>query len=274
MELNSKIVKCDVLHTRYSPKLHKFRYPHMMFLFDLDELEVLEKKLKLFSHNGDRLYNFQDRDFLDEGAQPLKSRVYKLLRENNFEEIPTQILVLTNPRILGYVFNPISIYFCIRKNDEPMAVICEVCNTFFERKAYFIDTSNLQPGTLIEHEQTKNFYISPFCKPDDVLKFRIEMPSENFEVSATTFRNGEKIMEAKMKGTSIELSNENLRKCAVRYPFGTMVAIARIHYQAMLLYLKKIPFFAKEEFPEQQTDLWRPHNSLRRTNSNEIINEK
>jgi uncharacterized protein len=272
LELNSKIVICDVLHTRFSPKLHKFRYPHMMFLLDLDELEILEKKIKQFSHNGAAMYNFNDRDHLDEGAQPLKDRVHRLLRDNNFEEMPTQILLLTNPRILGYVFNPISIYFCIRKNDEPMAVICEVCNTFFERKAYVIKTSGYKTGDLIEHEQVKNFYISPFCKPDD--KFKIQMPSEKFEASATTFRDGEEIMRAQMSATSIPLTNETLIQSALRYPLSTMVAISRIHYQAMLLYLKKIPFLAKEDFPEKQTNLWRPYNHLRRTSSNEILNEK
>ncbi len=274
MELNSKIVTCDVRHTRYSPKLHKFRYPHMMFLLDLDELDLVQNNIKMFSHNGDAPYNFRDSDHLDEGTQPLKTRVCRLLREHGFDEMPTQILLLCNPRIMGYVFNPISIYFCIRKNDEPMAIICEVCNTFFERKAFVIDTSKFAPGEPIVHEQVKNFYISPFCRPDDILRFELQMPSETFQASATTFRGGEKIMYAGMTGTSIPLTNENLSRCALRYPLSTMAAISRIHYQAMLLYLKKIPFFTKEEFPDKQTNLWRPYTNPRRMNSNEILNEK
>lgn len=274
MELNSKIVKCDVRHTRFSPKLHKFRYPHMMFLLDIDELDLVEKKIKMFSHNGDALYNFRDSDHLDEGVQPLMARVHKLLRDNGFEEMPTQILLLCNPRIMGYVFNPISIYFCIRKNDEPMAIICEVCNTFFERKAYVIPTSQYQPGEPIVQEAVKNFYISPFCRPDDSIKFELEMPSEKFEATATTYRDGEKILYAGMTCTPVPLTNENLTKCALQYPLSTMAAISRIHYQAVLLYLKKIPFFEKDEHPDKQTDLWRPCSNPRRMNSNEFLNEK
>lgn len=263
MELASKIVRGHVFHKRLIPKVHQFKYPHLTFLLDIDELDKLSSSLKLFSHNGFGFYDFRDQDHLESGSLGIRQKVRELLVLEGINTQAASIKILASPRVLGYVFNPLSVYYCFDSSKTPFAVILEICNTFMERKAYVIDLKEMPTHGTIHHTVVKNFYISPYCKVDDQLVFELEIPEKKVSVRATTIRGEDVVIYSTLTGSLGELSDWHLIKCIFSYPLSTVYVIGRIHYHALLLFLKRVPFFSKQEKVDRQTGVMRPHSSLK-----------
>lgn len=262
MELKSRIYKCQVYHKRLLPKVHQFTYSHLMFFLDLDELPMIDRGLKLFSHNGSSIYNFRDIDHLDEDSQALKDRVVQLFSAAACGVIPEKVFLLANPRVFGYVFNPISVYYMFDRDDTMLGVVVEICNTFMERKAYVIPLSPEAEKSVVSKKMVKNFYISPYCKLDDQLDFRINNPTEKLRLAVNTVNGGATIIETTLSGSPCKLDDHNLLKYSFRYPLVNVLTMARIHWQALKLFLRGVPFAYKEDNPELQTNLYRAHKSI------------
>ncbi len=285
MELRSCLYRCRVAHQRHVPKKHSFVYPHLSFLLDLDEIEILSRRLFLFSRNKISFYSFCDDDHLDDSGLDLKTKLREVLAQNGIEQELGRVLLLANPRVLGYVFNPLSVYYCYRdseRGDELLAVVMEVCNTFKERKAYVIEAapeafageSGLTKDRRLESRQTKNFYVSPFCKVNDEFYFQVGLPEESLSLEVTTMRGDTKVIWSGLTGNRLELDNLSLILHSLLFPFITLAVISRIHLQALLLWLKNIPFQRKEELSELQTRLFRPHKSIDRAETGSRVLER
>ncbi len=245
--MKSALYQMNIEHHRLTPKKHSFSFRQYMFLFDLSELDALDQRLSLFSHNKMNLFDFKDTDYLDGGAQSALAKLRQFLANENFLAPIEKIFLLTNPRHLGYVFNPLSIYFCYDKGGNLKAVVPEICNTFMERKAYLIE-HNKSNSTASATFQ-KQFYISPFNKLNDELKFEIDLSSTALNLQVTTIRDGEPILVATAQGKSLELSDANLLKCMFKYPLHNFFVTLGIHFHALLLWLKRVPYENKVRDP-------------------------
>ncbi len=255
--MNSCLYECTVMHRRLSPKHHEFVYRIFLFALDLEELPQLASRVPIFSHNNPGLYNFRDDDHFQITAGSARENAEAFLASHGIAEKPGRILLLTNARFLGYTFNPISIWFCYRADGSPFAAIAEVGNTFKELKPFLVP---FQDGTF--HLRTpKHFYVSPFSDLDLEFNFRFEPPGGRLGVYIDDYQGADKTLITSLTGKRAELTTANLVVFTIKYPFITLKTIGLIHWQALLLWLKRLPFHRKEARIDLQQNVFRPHES-------------
>jgi DUF1365 family protein len=235
-----------------------------MFYIDLDEIGTLKKKLFLFSHNKFNFFSFRDSEHLQfpidnpDKTKSTKEHIIDYLRQNNFNYTNEKIMLLTNLNILGYNFNPVSFYYIFNKNNEVECAIAEVSNTFREMKPFFMG-KELFKDAKFHLNTTKYFYVSPFIDHDTNFDFNLFVPDEKLNIRIDDYKNGERFFISTLTGTKKPLSNRNLAWYSFRFPFLTLRIIGLIHWNALLLWLKKIPFHKKGAFPELQKDVHRKY---------------
>ncbi len=253
---------CRIMHARLHPKKNKFVHGTFMFYLDLDELENNSKKLKLFGYGRKGLYSIHDDDYLPGYTGSLKERARKYLATQGVDLGSGKIMLLSNLRIFGYVFNPVSFYFCFDTSGAAQVVIAEVGNTFLEHKPYLIHKS--QDGSF-KSRQSKEFYVSPFSNLDFEFSFNIEQPQSELKVCIDEFDGEQPIICTSLSGKQIELSDSNLIKLTFKYPLVTLRVITLIHFHALILFLKGLPFRQKEDDLEKQRGVLNPRLSRSKT---------
>lgn len=257
--MNSCLYECQVFHRRFLPKPHEFLYRVFLFALDLDELPELCRKVSLLRHNRPGLYNFRDDDHFQIVPGDARANAEAFLAQNGIVEKPARILLLTNARVLGYVFNPISIWFCYRADGSPLAAIAEVGNTFGELKPFLVP---VKEGAF--HLRTiKHYYVSPFSDLDLEFDFRFALPGEKLSVYIDDYQGSEKTFISTLTGQRTELTTGKLAAFTLKYPLITLRVIFLIHWHALLLWMKKVPFHRKEANTQLQKDVLRPHSSLK-----------
>jgi DUF1365 family protein len=272
------------MHARFSPRQHRFLYRIFMFALDLDELDALSRRLTLFSVNRPNLYSFRERDFLPTGealhngapdeekagsaappSRNLKARVTAFLAERGVDLAGGRVLLVTLPRVLGYLFNPVSFYFCYDRTGAPVAALAEVTNTFKEMKPYFLGPTTRATAGAFELRTPKHFYVSPFADVDVAFDFKLRPPGENLAIQIDDFIGAARTLTSTLTGPRRELTGPRLAWYALKYPLITLKIIALIHWHALLLWLKHVPWFAKAARPADQRALYRPHPSIAHT---------
>jgi DUF1365 family protein len=269
------------MHARFLPKPHRFVYRIFMIAVDLDELPALDRKLHLFSFNRPNLYSFREADFLptteflhnNSGDSPqtspatkpasLKARVLAYLAARGVDLGPGgRIELVTLPRILGYLFNPVSFYFCYDRTGTCVASIAEVTNTFHEMKPFFLGPQTRGDSSAFHLRTPKNFYVSPYSDVDVDFDFNLRVPADKLSVQIDDYVGGNRTLTSSLAGPARPLTDATLAWFLFKYPLLTLRVITLIHWHALLLHLKKIPWFAKAARATDQRDLYRPHASL------------
>lgn len=262
--MNSCLYKATVMHNRVEPKKHRFHYNVFMFYLDLDELETLQKRLLLFSLNKFNVFCFRNREHLQLPAEnpdtkkSVKQQIIDYLEQNGFSFVDHRIMLLTNLNILGYNFNPVSFYFILNKNNEAECAIAEVSNTFGEMKPYFLGKQELK-GQTFEMNATKYFYVSPFIDHDASFQFKLTVPSEKLNIRIDDVKEGRRFFISTLTGTRKALTNTRMVIYSLRFPFLTLRIIFLIHWNALLLWLKKLPYHKKSESQDLQRDVYRKY---------------
>lgn len=232
----------EVTHRRFSPKKHMLQYRIFSLFIDLDRMEELGKMSWLLSINKFNFISFYEKDHGDRfhgRSNGLKKFIIgEITSRFPFLEIK-HVFLLAMPRVLGYVFNPLSIYFCYDDNRLLKAVLYEVTNTFGQRHNYIFETSASNDGKYF-HECSKMFYVSPFLGMDLDYKFNITVPDKSFSLAIQSCRGSEIVMNAAQVMTFAELSNKNLVLALVSFPLMTIKVIAGIHFEALKLWLKGV----------------------------------
>jgi len=283
------------MHHRFAPKAHRFDYRIFLFALDLDELPALHRRLRLFSVDRPNLYSLRDADFFpsheplhntssDVRTEPgrprpldpprttstarpavaphlgLKSRVLASLAERGYDTTGARVLLVTLPRVAGYLFNPVSFYFCFDRTGAPLTAIAEVTNTFREIKSYHVHEP---AGEAAFHLRTpKHFYVSPFSDVDVEFDFTLRVPGERLAVQIDDYTAGQRTLVSTLHGPRTALTDGRLVWLTLKYPLITLRVIALIHWHALRLWLKRLPWFAKAARAADQRDLHRPHASL------------
>jgi DUF1365 family protein len=260
--MNSCLYEADVMHHRFRPKSHHFNYKVFMFYLNLDQLPTLNQQHPLIGINHFNLYSFYERDYLpDETRLPLKSRLSNYLQSKDITLGNGTVMLLSNLRVLGYVFNPVSFYFCFNNTKKPLCVVAEVGNTFYEKKLFLVPLKSSGEFDFRSVEE-KLFYVSPFSQLDLAFDFRLNIPATQLNLFINSTRANQPVLASSVRGKVLPLNLKTLLIITLKYPLMTWKIIMLIHFHALLLWLKKIPFFSKESSPEKQKAVLNPHASL------------
>jgi DUF1365 family protein len=277
------------MHARFAPRAHRFAYRIFLFAIDLDELETLGRRLRLFSVGRRNLYSFRENDFLPthepvcNGAagapipsrMGLKARVVAHLAGQGVDLTGGRVLLVALPRVLGYLFNPVAFYFCYDRHGTPVAALSEVTNTFKEMKPYTLgpesrvrktedrgQATEAAPGATFYRRVPKHFYVSPFSDVDVAFDFTLRSPGRRLSVQIDDYAGSERLLTSTLSGARRPLTDACLAWFTLKYPCITLKVIGLIHWHAFRLWLKNVPWFAKAARAADQRDLYRPHTSL------------
>ena len=240
---NSKIYTGKVIHKRFKPKEHYFKYNVFSLLIDLNELEEINKYIKFFSYNKFNIISFFDKDHGDRDGSSIKSWVKKNLKSIGIMTEDISIKLLCYPRIFGYVFNPLSTYFIYNKHSELISIFYEVKNTFGEQHTYIFKA---QDEKTVQNKCKKKFYVSPFIEMDCEYHFKTLNPREQLSVVINQNDKDGKLLFASQDGISKAFNNKNLILSYLTHPLMTFKIIGAIHYEAFKLWAKRIKLIAKK----------------------------
>jgi DUF1365 family protein len=235
--VRSALYTGHLVHARHEPRRRVFRYPVAYWLLDVDELPELERRLRLVSVNRRNIVSFRDRDHFD-GDRSLKDAVRRFAGDEGIE----RVLCLTQLRVLGYVFNPVSFYWCYRADGELACMIAELNNTFGER------LPELLPGASLRYEHEKRLHVSPFFGLAQRYRYAFSEPGETVYARIEVHEDGRMPLQAVLAGRRRELTNANVARFLARYPLMPLQVIALIHWQALRLFLRGVPFHHKPPF--------------------------
>lgn len=240
---NSKIYTGKVIHKRFKPKEHYFKYNVFSLLIDLNELEEINKYIKFFSYNKFNIISFYDKDHGDRDGSSIKLWVKKNLRNIGIMTEDISIKLLCYPRIFGYVFNPLSTYFIYNKHSKLISIFYEVKNTFGEQHTYIFKAHDEK---TVQNKCKKKFYVSPFIEMDCEYHFKTLNPREQLSVVINQNDKDGKLLFASQDGISKDFNNKNLILSYLTHPLMTFKIIGAIHYEAFKLWAKRIKLIAKK----------------------------
>ena len=244
MTKSSCIYSGHVVHKRFKPKKHFFKYKVFSFLIDLSEIYQLEKELILFSYNKFNILSFYDSDHGSRDGSSLKEWVKENMKKNNINTEGISIKLLCYPRIWGYVFNPLSVFFVYDKNSNLISILYEVKNTFDEQHTYIFKLQ--KADQLIEHTCKKKFHVSPFIEMECTYFFKITKPGEKILVYIDQYDCEDKLLVALQEGVKVDLNNKNLVKSYFFHPLMSFKIIFAIHFEAFKLWIKGVKLIKKK----------------------------
>ncbi len=235
-----------VMHCRLRPFRHRFVYRVFSLFADIDTLDALAAHTPFFSHNRFNLFSLMDRDHGFADGSPLRPWVESLLNESRIDITGGRIFMLCFPRMFGFVFNPLTIFFCLDARANLRGVIYEVRNTFGEKHPYVAAVNDVSPAdSLITHQRSKNFYVSPFIDMNMIYTFRLRMPGEKLSVMIREHAPEGEMLIATLTGERRPFRTGTLIKALFLYPLMSLKIIAAIHFEALRLWRKGARFIAR-----------------------------
>lgn len=246
----------SVYHKRYEGPGHALAYQIDSLVVDLDELEELDNRLRLFGHNRASVFAFHDKDHGLRDGSPLKPWVVNQLERAGFSgnSDDWRIRILCSPRVFGYVFNPISVWFCEDRRGVLKAMLYEVSNAFNERHSYLVPIAD-GAASPYRHSADKRFHVSPFFDLEGVYDFRVVQPTETFNF-AIRYRTDKGLrMSANHRAERRELTDRTLGRSLLRHGHMTLKVISGIHWEAFKLWWKGAVFHRAPPVPDELVDI-------------------
>jgi uncharacterized protein len=259
MSLRSTLYVGSVMHRRVRPRPHRLRYGVFWMLLDLDEIEQLPRHLRLFSHNRFNAVSFFGSDHGDGSGRSLRAQVEDHLKSAGIATDGGPIRLFCMPRLFGYGFNPLSVYFCYQHDGSLAAILYEVHNTFRERHSYLIPVDRdaaaagapgaAAAGAVIEQHCRKGFYVSPFMDMDMNYTFRVAVPDQRVMVAIRAADKDGLLLTAALTGERIALTDLALLRVLATHPLLTLKVIGAIHWHALRLLLKGLKLRPRPQPP-------------------------
>jgi uncharacterized protein len=227
-----------VVHVRLKPKSHRFTYRIFMMLIDLDRLDQAGRLSRFFSVGGFNLLSFRENDHLPsfEADVRLAERAKTLFSQHHIDVVSCRILLLCLPRVLGYAFNPISVFYAVDDHGQIRGLIYEVRNTFDERHAYVVPAA--ASTETFRHGQEKQFHVSPFLPMDLQYQFSVSTPAKNLFLRIVDIDSSGPLLRTGFSGKHVALSSLTTLKMFFGLPLMTLKVISGIHFEAVRLYFK------------------------------------
>lgn len=220
------LYECEVEHVRSAPLRHAFRYRTYQWLVDLDALPRLPRPLR-------PLARFEARDHLGDPTVSIRANLDRFLTGRGIDLTGGRVLLLTNARVLGYVFNPLSVFWCFDRAGELSAVVAEVHNTYHERHCYL-----LHPDAQGRVETDKAFYVSPFFPVDGRYSMALPVPGERLRLAITLHRGEGRPFTATVRGRAQPVTAASVLRAALRHPAAPAAVSLRIRRQGIALFLR------------------------------------
>ena len=229
------------MHMRLSPRRHQFRYRVWTMLLDVDRIDEVVGRLRLMRRNRFAPVAFHDRDHGPRDGSPLRPWVEARLAEAG-RPAPARIAILSMPRLLGFAFNPLSVFYCRDADGRLESVIYEVKNTFGDQHAYVLSAGGAAPGAPVRHAHAKQFFVSPFMDMDQTYRFDLMDPGPRIALRIRQGAGAETRLIATQNGAARPLTDAVLARLLLRSPLHAAKVVAGIHWEALRLWLKGVPF--------------------------------
>lgn len=231
----------NVMHARFKPVRHRFSYRVMSLLIDLDRLDVADRQTLLFGVNRAALYSFNEADHGKRDGSSLRFYAQQCAAEHGIDLTGGRVLLLCYPRLLGYTFNPLSVYFCHSADGRPALLIYEVRNTFGDSHAYVLPVKSGEVSPAgIRQEHDKRFYVSPFVAMAMRYHFRVVPPKDHVKLRILETDSEGPLLSATFSGHRRTLTTGELLRSFFSLPIVTVKIIAAIHWEALRLWLKGV----------------------------------
>lgn len=239
----------EVMHLRLRPREHRLDYRLYSLLLDLDELPELNRRLRLFSLDRWNLFSFCAKDRGDGSGRDLRAQIETTMREAGLAPDGGPIRLFTMPRVLGWSFNPLSIFFCHRRDGSLGAILWQVDNTFGQRHSYLIPVEAGQ-SDAIRQSCDKAFYVSPFMPMNLRYDFSVTPPGERMLVVIGVSDAEGRLLTARHSAMRQELTDANLLRAFFALPFLTLRVVGGIHWEAAKLWWKGVKLVRRPAPPQ------------------------
>jgi len=248
--LRSCIFEGTVVHKRLAPRRHGFAYRVFALCLDVDEIDRVDRDLRLFSRNRRNVLSLRDADLGEPGPGSVGDKARRLLDRAGLGSCCSRIEMVCYPRLLGYVFNPLTVYFCRDRDDRLGAIIYEVSNTFGERKSYVISvTGDGADASALSLDCRKELYVSPFPGATGSYGFHGLPPGDRIVVGVNFREAGAPVLKTHFRGERRPLDDRTIARLVLRYPLMTLKVIGAIHLEAARLWLKGVPLVTRHTSP-------------------------
>lgn len=239
-DLRSHLLRGVVRHRRTQPMPYELEHDVFYFAFDLDEMDEVDRRLRLYSRGRRNVLSFRDTDHFVPDATDLRSAVHGHLREEGFDTDGWRITFIATPRVLGYQFNPASFYLCRDRAGVMQVVIVEVHNTHHERRLYTLRPE--RQGKAWVDDMDKDFYVSPFIDMDAHYTVRVQDDPDRVRIAITETELGKPLLTATLVASRFRLTNRSVLRTLLRVPFATQKTIVAIHLHAWRMWRRGFTF--------------------------------
>ena len=254
--MRSRLYTGRVTHERVRPARNSFSYPVYYLALDIDELDAVDSSLKWFSHNRRNLVSFWDRDHGPRDGSALRPWIDAVVARAGVDLTGGRVVLLTFPRVMSARFYPVSFWYCFSADGVPRAVLAEVQNTFRDHHNYLLHNHGAPLEWPARHGAEKVFYVSPFMQIDEVAySFTFSEPADRIAVKIVDLIDSRPVLSASIALAVADLTDPALLGTVLRHGPISAVALIRIHWQALKLLLKRVPFHARVAAPIEETSL-------------------
>jgi DUF1365 family protein len=244
------------MHARLKPMGHRFTYRVMSLLIDLDRLDDADRTSRLFGVNRAALYSFHEKDHGERDGSSLRAYAQRCAAAHGIDLTGGRVELLCYPRLLGYTFNPLSVYFCHHADGTLALIIYEVRNTFGDIHSYVLPIADgEQTDAGIRQVQDKLFYVSPFIEKAMRYHFRVSPPADEVKLRILETDSEGPLLAATFHGRRTALTSRALLRSFVGLPLVTFKIMAAIHWEALRLWIKGARLVPRPKAPAANTGL-------------------
>jgi uncharacterized protein len=246
--MSSAIYTGIVTHVRWKPFVHRLRFGLFSLLLDLDEVDRLTSRIPFFSRNRFNLVSFYDRDFGPRDGSDLRSWLIQQMTQAGMDETPGRIRLLSLPRVLGYQFNPLTVWFVDDRAGTLRWILYEIHNTFGESHAHLVEVAG---SDRLDHGFAKELFVSPFFDVEGRYRVRIRRPADTLAIVIDYETDGTRALTATLRGARRRLTGPALLRSVAAYPLVTFKVIAGIHWEAAKLWAKGATYRRRPQPPAE-----------------------